>query len=679
MEVLRTGDVRVVIDDTSFAQCGFKRRFLLDPSILNSSTVDIVEVSGVRAFPGMQRQTMMANNDTGFFVAYNNGPSGGVLGLYNNATGNLQTHLNLSSQKRILSIVMYDAGVLESGMNLYVIFSDFYVDKKVKFYSWTTRDPGTIVMTDGLFFRDDRFNAFTKFYSFAVAWSKDSLVHNFVVVAELASRADDVDNATYVFSADTKQQTLVEIQGMPAYTSPRHAQLYEISSSEATLWASGRSGLYSLSLKRCPVLSSGLFQYWDGQTCRPHHCIRRPPCEAQQNKVYNSQLNDCVCKPGYYANAGLCKFCEPGFYCSNNVRTRCSPATLTLLEGSSISQNCTCSVDGYFFDSGAGACVVCPKGSFCPDKWNKHACPGSVNVPDSTQGSQYPMQCPCLPGFEGAGCTPCPAGKKCPASTPLKIVTNYAVRLEIKEKQPNALPDKTIETLVCQSIKPMIKFYFETSAQNSFFYMKQDDTLTRRYSCQYYRSADLLRHESYFIIMIQVDDSNADVIRGLFTTYQQISDLNTIDTPGSAQEHVTYLHTVPRPTVANPYPPSGTVSANADILCAVGETPNPARDNCICRSGFELQTLTGVCTACRIGTFKAATGFGSCEVCPFQTTTNVVGSSACTSTVNPNATDTAGGGSALSSSNLYIIIGGAVGGVVIAVVFIFVYYYCFVL
>jgi len=627
----------------------------------------IIDVAGTLEAPGFR------NVDHSFYVGYNaaNSSHSIILGVFRNISSSAVVQYSLTfTQFEMLGFCIYST--TGSSINVYVIpnSSDISI---IRMYRWNEFQSVSVTSTEEGLFLVPSFKAFTKVHTFSAVWSRDLFEINFVLVADVYESADDVDHSTKIFTADFYQKTFVPVQNMPPRSSPKYVALYETLPNTAILWASGLNGLYSIQVKKCTLASaSAVPQYYDGRQCRNHHCVRRPPCSSQNNREFNPLSNTCVCKPGYYELSGLCYVCPENSYCMNGIRNLCSPSFLVSQQGSMYIQNCTCPNDAMYFNT--QECTYCPKGSYCPDKWNRHICPGNVDVQLSTSTSMYPIGCVCSAGSEGAGCTICPPGYVCP-DKPKKQVQNVAVRLEVREK-PNNVSSAFIETLVCSTIMPMIQSYFIDAAPNSFFYMHKTETLLQRYYCVYHRSLDLLRHESYFIIMIQVDETENTVVSGLFNTYQRIADLNNISTPSGAGNYVTYLHTIPRPTTLISLPPMSAQQAIIKGACRTGEIPDASKIRCICQRGYEYQSLTAICSACHIGTFKAVEGIGICTPCPFQTTSTGVGSSSCISSSNMSVST---GGSAISSDNLFIIIGGVVGGVVVAVVFVFVYYYCFVL
>lgn len=632
------------------------------------SDAEIVDVVAIHRGPG---DSMI---DQSFYVGYNvrNTSQTMIVGLFRNTSVQIQHHLNFTfGNRQMIGVCMYSIAL--GVVNILVIFDDDITN--VKSYQWRELQSFNVHDMEVELFLPASFRSSSKVHSFQIVFSRDSFIANYVLVIETET---SFMKTSQIHTADQYQKTFTLIQDMPPQTSPKHVAVYETNLNQATMWASGHQGIYSIQLSKCRLASrESPPNYWDGISCKNHHCIRRPPCASEANKEYNVNLNRCVCKPGFFESSGSCILCNAGYYCMNGDRTQCSPIFLTSLPGSMYSQNCSCSVDGYYFSP--NGCIACQKGYYCPDRWNRYVCPGTVQVDISDQGSVYPIGCVCAPGNEGAGCTPCPPGYICPVSLPQKIVQNIAVRLEIREKKMNT-EIALVQNMVCETILPMIQSYFVQYSPNAFSYMKSLDTLRPRYFCIYHRSQDLLRHESYFIIMIQVDETfQNDIIRNLFQFYQRISDLNTVQTSGGVENYVTYLHTIPRPTQENQFPPASNKVSNMKIQCSNGEIPDATRVRCICRRGYENQLTS--CTPCRIGTFKAIEGTGLCQTCPFQTTTTGLASSACISSSNSNDTNQGDSSmsSALNGDNLYIIIGGAVGGVVVAVVFVFVYYYCFAL
>ena len=611
--------------------------------------------------------------DQSVYVGYNFKETSLILGLFKNSTSQIQYELNFTlAGRQLMGFCAYstDSGII----NILAIFNDDVAS--VKSYRWREFRSLQVQDMEIELFLPTSFTSTSKVYSFQVMFSRDYFVANYVLVIDTPKGVRD---SSQIYTADQYQKTFTLIQDMHPETSPKHVAIYETSFNQAVMWASGLHAIYSIRVSKCRLTSrDSPPNYWDGSVCRPHHCIRRPPCASQANKEYNVNLNQCVCKPGYYEVSGSCELCRANSYCMNGNMIQCTPTFLTSLPGSMYVQNCSCPWDGYYYTS--SGCVSCPRGSYCPDRWNRHLCPGNF-LQDTTAdvGSMYPIGCTCAQGSEGAGCSACPSGYVCPVSQPPKIVQNIAVRLEIREKQAN-VQSALIQSMVCETILPMIQSYFVQYSPNAFVYMKDLDTLRPRYFCIYHRSQDLLRHESYFIIMIQVDETYmSDIIKNLFQFYQNIPDLNLVQTSGGVENYVTYLHTIPRPTSQNQFPPASSKLSNVKIQCSTGEIPDATRIKCICRRGYENQLTT--CSPCRIGTFKAEEGTGYCQQCPFQTTTTGLASSACISSSNSNGTKQGGSSSssALTGDNLYIIVGGAVGGVVVAVVFVFVYYYCFAL
>jgi hypothetical protein len=155
------------------------------------------------------------------------------------------------------------------------------------------------------------------------------------------------------------------------------------------------------------------------------------PCLAGKYSAVlrSSSVGDCTnCLAGTYStkagasSVDTCVACPAGTYSgvvgANNV-SFCSTcqAGATAVAGSQGSAACVCK-DGFHL-TGAGACEICPDGSYC--KGNiKNACPQwNANIATSPQGSSVVEDCYCKSGYwgrplgVGETCEPCPPGFYC--------------------------------------------------------------------------------------------------------------------------------------------------------------------------------------------------------------------------------------------------------------------------
>ena len=150
---------------------------------------------------------------------------------------------------------------------------------------------------------------------------------------------------------------------------------------------------------------------WDTVHCPLHAAI--------PTGVVVMQPEDCECRKGYGFEDGACKVCSVGRYKprrENVVCTRCTGLKLTLIEGATQEEECTCPAGTYGSRGQHGEeCLDCPAGSYCDGSGQKQECP-SNSTTGSVRSSSI-ADCECRPGHQpsehgpSGPCHPCEAGR----------------------------------------------------------------------------------------------------------------------------------------------------------------------------------------------------------------------------------------------------------------------------
>ena len=121
--------------------------------------------------------------------------------------------------------------------------------------------------------------------------------------------------------------------------------------------------------------------------------------------VSSSTISECLCRPGFYLEAGTCQPCPLLHYKSHEgdgACLSCPALTTSLVPGSTA---CVCTAGHTRDDS--GVCVECESGTFKPHSGDG-ACSPCLN------GTSTPLDCLCFPGFVRGppDCIPCGPGTR---------------------------------------------------------------------------------------------------------------------------------------------------------------------------------------------------------------------------------------------------------------------------
>jgi hypothetical protein len=477
-----------------------------------------------------------------------------------------------------------------------------------------------------------------------------------------------------IYMADFVQRSFVPIQDMPLSTSPMTLAATGTDVGKATLIASDLSGsVYGLPVLRCSDSSTVVDdasssavdspRYWDGAQCLNHACVRARACAIEQGQVWNARALRCACAPGYFMAMAstdtnlICQACAPvngvGYYCGggNGTRSAC-PATMTSPVGARAVTDCFCLVGQYYSYSaalgGGDRCAACPAGSWCPNRWDAKRCPGDADSMRSSSGSVYPTACVCSQGAVGASCAPCPPGFYCPA-TAVAMVSNNAVRLTLvpiiittTNTKEEGVPD---ERTVCASLTALLSVYFK---EGSLWYLKDPQALARRLYCTLAlapagRTSPLSASNSHTVmLMVQTEtaDSSNSIITNLPAVLRlQMNAINISTTTTTTTDALFFRISEVLPAQQ---PLSQMVRNNTALACPPGKTPTSDSISCICAPGYQLLVLT--CSACPSGQYKAASGPGTCAVCP-------LGTVSATTTAASSCTIPGGGGNTNNNNN----------------------------
>jgi len=621
--------------------CGIGTRQAISFEVPANSTV--ISTTHAYAFPSLP----LSVSSSAFYMGYNAAASGSC-GIVAVRLNGLLLHerliLDLTSASKRQITAMAVLAAQSGGVWLYLAFHN--VPDSLKLVKWSGIAGGTVVESDEIFK-----GGWPLVVSISVIWPKDSILPIFMALAK-----NDTTGKTAVITADGMQRTFTEVQGMPASTSPSIVRGLEVGLNKGLIVGTGGSTIFSIAMQRCPQVSVNsriVPRFWDGESCIAHTCMRPRTCAIEGvGQVYDNIEMRCTCSPGYYKTsvgfaALTCVQCSSNSYCANNTIFTC-PTSMISSIGSKLAVDCTCQ-EGYYFTG--TACLQCPNGKWCPNKWHAFSCLGGFDTVPTQVGSIYPTLCTCSVGFIGPKCDPCSNGKYCSKGAILvSPVTNVPIRLTVTLHASifSTFSMETIEETACEVVKQSL---FQLFSSSGIWYLRQLDTLERRFLCKYIPPSP--RTKSMLIIVLQVesgDSSSLSYMVNLLTyntsLVRSMMDVNLVE----PFQIATY-----------------TVINNTENICPVGKVPTEDRGSCYCAPGY--RSSYQLCIGCLSGSYKQNAGPGECIQCPSGTTSKSL-SSICYSTSSTPANSTNLDGSD-SDSNLPIIIGGVVGGVVLVALLIF--------
>jgi len=675
----------------------------LDNNSLEANT-QIVDLHHAYSYPGKQAWTfsdLSPLRHGAFYVSYNNPmrvpATCGIQAItyeHNRSSGVLKPqllHLDLSNRTngrkiQALAVVENENTGGGDGVWIYVLFDDLpHNNQGILLVKWettaTTRDFKSarfgddtveLIVPD----RDRRGRKIQSFRNFMQIWSSSqNREKSFLIIGDTEEQGQKLPVA---FTANGITRSFTEIQGMPNGSYSSMLTGFETSLSEIVLLGKGvgRSVFYLEPIKRCFSAET----YWDGMgACKNHHCVRKRECKDEENK---KTVNDkCVCKDGYKDVAGRCEVCPQNKYCTNGLEFSC-PSTQLSNQGSYLREQCRCAL-GWYYDETSSVCRPCTAGYYCPNRWSRVQCPGTFKL-TSSLNAQYPTQCECQPGFEGATCIPCLDGHMCPESSfSANDKTNVAVLISIEAKTPDMnyliqTQSNTVKTMACDgTLRGEINSQL-VAKSTDLAYLKpksEGGELESRFYCEVIRSPDANKVNHMLVAMLQFNwgDAGESVLANVNQMYQSISTkINNVTT----SELHNYVRIVDvQPKTLSPI----HMKSNKRTLCTNFMSPSTDRTTCSCSPGYSMSL--GRCTACAVGYFKSQTSNLACTSCPAGKTTFKVGSIACVDPQSGGGSGSQNGGSGDISSDagggnmIGIIVGGVVGGVVLLLIVIFVYYY----
>ena len=174
-------------------------------------------------------------------------------------------------------------------------------------------------------------------------------------------------------------------------------------------------GLALLTLLATPV--SAFHNETVALTCRPCnatefcHAGLREQCPANSRSdpgTLPSEIEDCVCVPGYLREGDLCNLEEAPYSYIEGVRLTCAefPRRVTVESGAWKAAQCVC-VPGYS-DEDSEVCVRCPADTF--NRLYNHSCVPCPAHSSHTDSARVAVtSCTCDPGYSGPDGGPCEA------------------------------------------------------------------------------------------------------------------------------------------------------------------------------------------------------------------------------------------------------------------------------
>ena len=615
--------------------CGaFKQNPVLISSGFAPEQSDVPALQHQFAYPG-------GTDSSAFYVAFNNWVLGtcGVIAYNTDTEAHIALDLSSATQNNKRRITAM--AVLTSLNNpvLYLAFDN--APGSVQLIQWISSAYSTAAI-DELFF-----DASLVPRSLTQAWASDQLLWarmaRYVRTADTSAAAPLIGTMG-IYTADKDyQRTFTEVQDMPFSSHPDMGPLVMTTGAQTALVVAAHgSTLFTLPVSRCmSTLVNDQYQprYWDpeSRSCVPHTCVMSRSCAGDNDrKFFNQSLKSCVCKPGYYIDAGAnpsspCKDCAAGFYCNNNQARAC-PSGLTSDANARTELDCACA-SGQFFSG--GQCRECAVGSWCPNRWDSVACPGAVDVArTSVLSSVYPAPCMCAAGYTGPSCTLCPTGYWCAASA--TMTTNYALGLTISfiSSSPSSSP--------CSVVQAKVLSFFETVDPSALVY------------CTFVPAS--ARTRPLVVYMVQTNSGNqADNMLRIWTNFTSTAGGFVADLADPTLLHV----------------PFSSVYKNVANLCPLpGKTSRPDGAACQCAPGY-ASAQTSSCVGCLPNYFKSSAGVGACVPCP-SGMTSIAASATCASPTNGKQTDNnTTSTSTQSATNVPVIAGGVIGGVFLVGVMLF--------
>jgi hypothetical protein len=229
------------------------------------------------------------------------------------------------------------------------------------------------------------------------------------------------------------------------------------------------------------------------------------------------------------------------------------------------------------------------------------------------------------------------------------MVSNNAVRLTLvpiiittTNTKEEGVPD---ERTVCASLTALLSVYFK---EGSLWYLKDPQALARRLYCTLAlapagRTSPLSASNSHTVmLMVQTEtaDSSNSIITNLPAVLRlQMNAINISTTTTTTTDALFFRISEVLPAQQ---PLSQMVRNNTALACPPGKTPTSDSISCICAPGYQLLVLT--CSACPSGQYKAASGPGTCAVCP-------LGTVSATTTAASSCTIPGGGGNTNNNNN----------------------------
>ncbi|CAD8106981.1 unnamed protein product [Paramecium primaurelia] len=108
------------------------------------------------------------------------------------------------------------------------------------------------------------------------------------------------------------------------------------------------NGYYDIGYDLCSKCDANCYRCFKSST----KCIE---CDIQQNRMLNLELNNCVCKYGYFELNGVCQQCNITCYTCINQQDNCTTCPIDRIQIGSI---CKCN-DGYYEDYDDKQCYLC--------------------------------------------------------------------------------------------------------------------------------------------------------------------------------------------------------------------------------------------------------------------------------------------------------------------------------
>lgn len=175
--------------------------------------------------------------------------------------------------------------------------------------------------------------------------------------------------------------------------------------------------------KKCTVIDYTVCHPCATSTYKAEHGTAAcSPCPANSSTTQTARasVGECVCDVGFYGTASEgCVVCPEGYFCAglsspsadviSTVEQLC-PEGRTSAAGAQSADDCVCAWP--LLREVAGVCSGCPADTFADAASQTcAACPANTRAPNA---SAYPVNCTCLPGWEGPAGGPCVELLPCP-------------------------------------------------------------------------------------------------------------------------------------------------------------------------------------------------------------------------------------------------------------------------